>query len=168
MENLDCCICFQSVEKHFLADLPCSHSFCYFCLKSSMHFNKQCPLCRADIPIEFQEQYKKIISENELENITTSKWMYSGRTGGWWFYEEDRAKILEESYQKYLKNVNENRINLQISGSEYIICFNTMKQISSLYPKCTRNIRRNEKHKLQDSKGISGIRYVTEDKLEEI
>jgi E3 ubiquitin-protein ligase RNF146 len=48
---LECAICLQPCVHP--VRLPCSHMFCYLCMKGVAVRNRRCALCRADIPEDF-------------------------------------------------------------------------------------------------------------------
>lgn len=180
-----CVICFCDYASNYFAQLPCEHEFCFFCLKSTINAKKKmndlsitptspfCPICRQVIPPNFEDNFTKLISKEELESIKCkSKWMYSGNNGGWWFYQEDIGEVIEEAWVKYVESEDDNDscVDVMIHGDEYKICFKTMKQKSKECSWKTRNIKREENASLNDSydsitnngnKGIAGIRYIT-------
>jgi len=47
----ECPVCLQLCV--FPVKLPCSHVFCFLCLKGVAGRNRRCALCRADIPQDF-------------------------------------------------------------------------------------------------------------------
>jgi len=47
----ECPVCLQPCV--FPVKLPCSHIFCFLCLKGVAGRNRRCALCRADIPQDF-------------------------------------------------------------------------------------------------------------------
>ena len=47
----ECPVCLQPCV--FPVQLPCSHVFCFLCLKGVAGRNRRCALCRADIPQDF-------------------------------------------------------------------------------------------------------------------
>jgi len=47
----DCPVCLQPCV--FPVKLPCSHVFCFLCLKGVAGRNRRCALCRAEIPQDF-------------------------------------------------------------------------------------------------------------------
>jgi hypothetical protein len=173
MAENTCTICFCNYEPEFFAELPCTHKFCYFCLKGTMNTSNylSCPLCRRTIPIEFFEHFTKIVKKEDLDNVTKyqSKWMYSGRNGGWWFYQKECDELIEKAWINYQNSLSspenvivddQSEFNLMINGSEYNICFITMKQKSIRNNWHTRKIKREENAKIEDNKGIGGIRYI--------
>ena len=47
----ECPVCLQLCV--FPVQLPCSHVFCFLCLKGVAGRNRRCALCRAEIPPDF-------------------------------------------------------------------------------------------------------------------
>jgi len=48
---VECPVCLQPCS--YAVQLPCSHVFCFLCLKGVAGRNRRCALCRADIPPDF-------------------------------------------------------------------------------------------------------------------
>jgi len=47
----ECPVCLQTCS--YPVKLPCSHVFCFLCIKGVAGRNRRCALCRADIPQDF-------------------------------------------------------------------------------------------------------------------
>lgn len=47
----ECPVCLQSCS--YPVQLPCSHVFCFLCVKGVAGRNRRCALCRAEIPQDF-------------------------------------------------------------------------------------------------------------------
>lgn len=142
---MDCCICLE--EANIPIKLPCKHIFCFLCIKGEAenYDRAKCPLCRAGFDLDYLKKPELV---DDLKS--NSVWKYSGRNFGWWDYDEKTNLILEEEYKKDPKS----RIEIYISGAEYIIDFEQMVQIRKNLDRI-RNIKRDETY---ISKGIAGIR----------
>jgi len=51
---MDCCICYESIEKHDALTTTCNHTFHIGCIerwagRASGRFVGACPLCRSDV-----------------------------------------------------------------------------------------------------------------------
>lgn len=148
MSGFDCCICLEECKLPFT--LSCSHTFCFLCLKRVWESGlPYCPLCRKYINREEIEKASngtlEIKPENEL-------WLYSGRHEGFWVYDLDSQEKLNEGYNNYLLDNENETIALEILGREYTINFNQMTQT---YRGAVRKIKKC----LPDNKvkGIAGL-----------
>lgn len=105
------CICLDPISLPL--EIQCKHSFCFLCLKGvydsaidAGEDSGSCPLCRGPIDDSVFDQAKLSTVEWESRNAKERdswQWKYSGRTSGWWLF-EDRANVqLEEGYQKFLQ-----------------------------------------------------------------
>ena len=56
-------VCIQPVE------LPCSHIFCYLCMKGFAQRGRKCALCRVDIPSDYMQNPKLIETVSYLSYI---------------------------------------------------------------------------------------------------
>ena len=56
--ELECSICLQICVQP--VQLPCTHVFCYLCMKGIAQRNRKCALCRVDIPQDFMQNPKLI------------------------------------------------------------------------------------------------------------
>lgn len=120
-----CPICLEVPELPF--SLPCGHKGHYNCFMGIQ--NSSCPLCRASIP---KELYRKAEIDKDIFKETEKLlWLYKTRSGaGWWFFDADIAKEIEDSYQLYLKDKEKKQINYIVRGKIYTIDFTSMIQTS--------------------------------------
>lgn len=160
MDDEMCSVCWGEYTLKY--ELSCKHKFCYLCLKqAAVSANMKCPYCQADIPESVLEEAQ--ISEEDYKNVATHKWMYSGRNDGWWYYDPNSSKIIEEAYSKYtdVKEVDSadevnTSIELNILGRTYTINFERMEQTHGIN---TRKIKRvgNGINIPSTIKGIAGL-----------
>jgi E3 ubiquitin-protein ligase RNF146 len=161
-----CVICIDKPVNPFT--LPCKHFFCYMCIKRVTSDLKPCPSCNAIIP-EFVLEKAKVSNEIiKLEEIS-SKWLYSGRNSGWWYYSKEYDEIIEESWNKY-KNlaepgVTKSYVNINILGRNYKIDFYSMTQIANSGE--IRSIKRIDQSEEENIivKGITGLQIVKNEHL---
>lgn len=142
--------------------LICGHQFCYMCVKHAIMVSiNKCPLCRKTIPQEVLICGKSNVKQNEYGD---GIWQYESKTPGkWWYFSDLHNKDLEEGWKKF-QEVEGDRITLDILGMEYEIDFKTMTQ-TSIVNGSIRRIRRGERGKTNDVKGVAGM--VFEDCFEE-
>jgi len=69
--DLDCCICLETAL--YPVDLPCSHKFCYLCIKGCYQTDQKCPLCRQSIPAKYIEKPKLLRKKSLKRSGSTSK-----------------------------------------------------------------------------------------------
>ena len=86
----ECLICYDNIPADCLSILPCSHLYCYGCIKSAIEKCPTCPLCRS--PASVKEIYCIKIKQVEtvpvaLKNIDMSK--YSSKLVGLYRYITD-------------------------------------------------------------------------------
>jgi E3 ubiquitin-protein ligase RNF146 len=160
-----CVVCIDKPVNPFT--LPCKHVFCYMCIKRVAADLKPCPSCNAIIP-EFVLEKAKVSNEIiKLEEIS-SKWLYSGRNSGWWYYSKEYDEIIEEAWNK-CKNPEvgtKSYVNINILGRNYKIDFYSMKQIATTGE--IRNIKRVEILGEEENiivKGITGVQIVKKENL---
>lgn len=150
-----CPICLEKPNNP--TNLGCSHVFCYLCIKQSyITGNKKCPMCRKDLDNDLYENAKG----NDIHIDKGYYWMYSGRNKGWWLYDNDTTIIIENGYEDYKKDNNNDKITIDILGLEYIIDFNNMQQINKYKKWRRRYIKREDIEEDKDTidiKGISGL-----------
>jgi len=83
LENvIECAVCLQSCIHP--VKLPCSHIFCYLCVKGVAFQSRRCAMCRQEIPADFL-LHPQLIDRAQLEKETTLddgyQWFYEGRNG---------------------------------------------------------------------------------------
>ena len=148
-----CSICFEPLQTPIV--LPCDHSFCYLCLKTTLKFgNNKCPQCRCCVPDCFIEKAIAAKSTSTFDVKDGVKWMYGGRVGGWWFYENSHNVEIEGAYQK----IPRAPIKINILSSDYIIDFNNTTQMNTSNG-AVRPIKRVETPSFRESKGVAGVKY---------
>jgi hypothetical protein len=167
-----CSICLEKPQTR--VNLSCNHKFCYLCLKETVkHGGNVCPMCRADIPQDFAENAAESIENmNDVNYIYPFRWAYSGRTDGWWFYQEDHNDIIEKAWQEFKKD-GYSHVIITVCSTNYTIDFSVMLQIHGGlhgvmnlgYCPTARKIKRMENVMLTHTKGVAGLRYVPKEKL---
>uniref|UniRef100_A0A8D9AED7 E3 ubiquitin-protein ligase n=1 Tax=Cacopsylla melanoneura TaxID=428564 RepID=A0A8D9AED7_9HEMI len=147
---LDCAICLQPCVHP--AKLPCSHIFCFLCLKGFAQQSRRCAMCRTPIPHNYLERPElvQVPEPTSLEN--GYQWFYEGRNG-WWQYDDRTSQDLELNYQS-----GERLFELLIAGNIYLIDFNDMVQYRKVDPVKKRRIKRDMSLNSSRIKGIAGLR----------
>jgi len=154
--EFECPVCLQTAS--FPVRLPCSHIFCFLCVKGVANRSKRCALCRQDIPVDFFRDPKLICAEEVQEKSLHIfdegyQWFYEGRRG-WWQYDDRTSRELEVRYKK-----GEKTFELLIAGFLYIIDLENMRQIRRNDQTRRRRIRR-DLRSIPDIKGIAGLKYL--------
>lgn len=77
----ECAVCLQPCIHP--ARLPCSHIYCYLCVKGVANQSKRCPMCRQEIPPDFLERPQLVeVEEPQKESEEEEyQWFYEGRNG---------------------------------------------------------------------------------------
>uniref|UniRef100_A0A3Q3GM33 E3 ubiquitin-protein ligase n=1 Tax=Kryptolebias marmoratus TaxID=37003 RepID=A0A3Q3GM33_KRYMA len=159
----ECAICLQSCVHPVC--LPCSHVFCFLCVKGASWHSKRCALCRQEIPEDFLER-PVLLSPEELKaaaaGLSRSRggsgadyaWYYEGRNG-WWQYDERTSRELEEAFVKGRKSTE-----MLIAGFLYVADLEGMVQ----YRRNEHGRRRKMKRDVVDipKKGVAGLRLEPE------
>ena len=162
-----CSICLEKPQTR--VNLSCKHKFCYLCLKETVkHGDYKCPMCRADIPQDFAENAVESIDNLDNVNYVYSfRWAYAGRTGGWWFYQEDHNDIIEKGWQLYKSGDGVSQVEITVCSTNYTIDFCNKIQLHSncvgIHPRggfdpAARKIKRMENVTLIHTKGVAGLR----------
>ncbi|KAK8725950.1 hypothetical protein OTU49_010568 [Cherax quadricarinatus] len=149
-EELECAVCLQKCVHP--VRLPCSHIFCFLCVKGVANQSKRCAMCRQEIPADFLDHPTLLSSiEAEKEEVLPGgyQWFYEGRNG-WWRYDERTNTDLEEAYNK-----GESSITLLIAGFLYDIDFANLKQARKGYQGLCRRIKRDAVS--SSAKGVAGL-----------
>ncbi|XP_072046125.1 LOW QUALITY PROTEIN: uncharacterized protein [Amphiura filiformis] len=155
----DCPVCLQKCIHP--VKLPCTHVFCFLCVKGVAMQSGRCALCRKQITAEFFSnptllRYEKDILQLEQQAGEQKKdqytWYYEGRNG-WWQYEERTNLELEESYCKKLRT-----FELLIAGFVYTIDLDNMVQMRRSDPSRRRRIKRDLVN--APKKGIAGLKIA--------
>ena len=172
VQQLECAICLENCVHP--VKLKCDHIFCFLCVKGVTTKGNNCPMCRKELSSSFLvnpnlvSPVNRILQQN-VEQISCSgsfTWFYEGRNG-WWEYEERSVTILETSYNQVADKKNDVNPNsystclkpeLLIAGQIYVVDFEHMVQFQKDQPHRKRRIKREEKHRVSDCKGIAGLR----------
>ena len=149
--KLLCCVCQE--ESVNPVELPCSHVFCYLCVKGVAARSGSCALCRQRIPIGYLEKPTVLNTESlrlKIHPTTSEKyhWFYEGKNGGWWMYEDRTSEEIERGYRESNKTVM-----VQISGFSYIVDYESMVQFRENHPNRKRKIKRD----VVSSDGVKGV-----------
>ncbi|KAJ8290886.1 hypothetical protein GJAV_G00018840 [Gymnothorax javanicus] len=153
----ECAICLQSCVHP--VRLPCSHIFCFLCVKGASWQSKRCALCRQEIPEDFLER-PTLLSPEELKAVGAGRglgeytWYYEGRNG-WWQYDERTSRELEDAHAKGKRSTE-----MLIAGFLYVADLENMVQ----YRRNEHGRRRRMKRDVADipKKGVAGLRLDTE------
>lgn len=105
----ECAVCLQTCVHP--VKLPCSHIFCYLCVKGVAFQSRRCAMCRQEIPADVL-LHPQLLDRTQLEKET------SFEDGYQWFYEGRNGK---SSYIPYFK------------GSHLILHISTTLRISLLF-----------------------------------
>ncbi|XP_064382254.1 E3 ubiquitin-protein ligase rnf146-like [Halichondria panicea] len=159
-----CCICQEKCVNPI--SLPCSHTFCYLCVKGVAARGNKCALCRQRIPSGYLEDPQSVVNKDQLkQELEESKqkkttWFYEAKNGGWWMYEQRTSAEIEQAFIEDKKN-----IRLQISGFYYVIDIEGMIQYREDHPNRRRSIKR-DVVRPDSVKGIAGIRTIDDGQSE--
>lgn len=147
-----CSICWNEPPVNAIR-LDCNHLFCFLCIKSVAAATGRCALCRAEIDKDFDFGEFELVGEPKLPTGGPNGmyWFYEGKTG-WWLYDADTNKELEEAHQNGMK-----QIERLISGQIYVINLVMSKQYQKSEPSRSRKICR-RKLDLDNILGMAGIR----------
>jgi len=164
---IECAICLQ--PSLFPVRLPCTHIFCFLCVKGISLQSKRCAMCRQEIPEDYifnpvlvnppdQEEgpATKVVATAQVdqeggeEQEEEYQWFYKGRNG-WWQYDLRTNKEIEKYHQK-----GDQRCELLIAGYLYVIDFQYMLQYRRNDPSRRRQVKRDKA--TQPKKGIAGLR----------
>nr|ACO14578.1 RING finger protein 146 [Caligus clemensi] len=150
---LECPVCLQSAVQP--VKLPCSHIFCFLCVKGASAQNRTCPLCRSPIQEGYLESPELINEDlNASSHSPETAWFYEGREG-WWRYDTRTSNEIEEIYAARQEN-EENAAELLIAGFIYVIDFDNEVQYRKNRPGRRRKIKRDAFD--APSKGVAGLR----------
>ncbi len=155
-EEEPCCVCQEPCVNP--VRLPCSHTFCYLCIKGVAARSNKCALCRKHIPSGYLEDPQSLLAKEQLKQELEEKkekkmtWLYEAKNGGWWVYEQRTSTEIEQAYIN-----NKKSVRLQISGFYYVVDLEKMVQYREDHPNRRRNIKR-DVLKLDSVKGVAGIR----------
>ncbi|XP_018612685.2 E3 ubiquitin-protein ligase rnf146-like [Scleropages formosus] len=151
----ECAICLQTCVH--AVQLPCTHVFCFLCVKGASWQSKRCALCRREVPDDFLER-PTLLSPEELKMAGRDQgeyaWYYEGRNG-WWQYDERTSRELEDAFSKGKKSTE-----MLIAGFLYVADLENMVQ----YRRNEHGRRRKMKRDVVGipKKGVAGLRLDTE------
>ncbi|KAK8725949.1 hypothetical protein OTU49_010568 [Cherax quadricarinatus] len=154
-EELECAVCLQKCVHP--VRLPCSHIFCFLCVKGVANQSKRCAMCRQEIPADFLDHPTLLSSiEAEKEEVLPGgyQWFYEGRNG-WWQYDERTSYELEAAY-----GTGQRACEVLVAGFLYIIDFDRMVQLRRNDPSRRRRIKRDLSS--IPKKGVAGIKLPSQ------
>jgi len=157
---IECAVCLQTCV--YPVQLPCKHIFCFLCVKGVTLQSKRCAMCRREIPPDYLYHPDLLSQVQESGNSYEDggQWFYEGR-GGWWQYDQRTSVEIEAAMAR-----EEERCELLIAGSLYIIDFEHMLQYRRNDPSRRRRIKRDQAS--GPKKGVAGLRLdVVEEPQEE-
>ena len=67
----DCSICYNMLVESCV--LPCRHRYCVQCMRTQLSHSTACPLCRAQIPEYFKNQYYYHNIDKEFQSLLSKK-----------------------------------------------------------------------------------------------
>ncbi|XP_057368407.1 E3 ubiquitin-protein ligase rnf146-like [Daphnia carinata] len=156
---IECAVCLQTCIHP--VKLPCTHIFCYLCVKGVAFQSKRCAMCRQEIPADFL-LHPQLLDRTQLEKESTLEdgyqWFYEGRNG-WWQYDERTSFELECAYKR-----SQRICELLIAGFLYMIDFDQMFQSRKTEPSRRRRIKRDLAS--IPKKGVAGLRLEPNDESE--
>lgn len=154
-EELECAVCLQKCVHP--VRLPCSHIFCFLCVKGVANQSKRCAMCRQEIPADFLD-HPTLLSAIEMEKEEIHpggyQWFYEGRNG-WWQYDERTSHELEAAYGS-----GQRACEVLVAGFLYIIDFDRMVQLRRNDPSRRRRIKRDLSS--IPKKGVAGIKLPSQ------
>lgn len=79
---IECAVCLQTCIHP--VRLPCTHIFCFLCIKGVAFQSRRCAMCRQEIPADVL-LHPQLVDRTQLEKETTLEdgyqWFYEGRNG---------------------------------------------------------------------------------------
>ena len=151
----ECSVCLQTCLHP--VQLPCTHIFCFLCVKGFAYRSKKCALCRRDVDLDYfvdpvvvklRDSEENDIS-NELPAPDSFQWFYEGRNG-WWQYDERVSTNLEDAFNSEVRSCE-----VIISGFTYVVDFVNMIQYRKNNPTRCRRVKRDRAR--ADRKGVAGL-----------
>lgn len=150
-ETPDCAVCLQ--PSLHPVQLPCSHIFCFLCVKGAASRNRRCALCRQEIPPDFFLR-PNLLRTDDAQAVVFDEgyqWYYEG-VNGWWQYDARTSLDLEAHHKK-----GDRACELLIAGFLYIIDFENMVQHRHNDRTKKRRIKR-DLINIPGKKGIAGLK----------
>ncbi|XP_046327542.2 E3 ubiquitin-protein ligase rnf146-like [Haliotis rufescens] len=152
-DDPDCPVCLQTCIHP--VQLPCSHIFCFLCVKGVASRSKRCALCRQDIPSDFFCR-PNLVRKGDLQQTKVFdeeyQWFYEGQNG-WWQYDDRTSCDMESHYKKGVKT-----FELLIAGYVYLIDLEKMIQCQRNDRTKKRRVKR-DKVNLPGKKGVAGLKF---------
>jgi len=149
----ECAICLQ--DSVHPVRLPCSHVFCFLCVKGAAQLNNKCPMCRRELTESYFDS-PNLIGDIDSEEVQCYdggyQWFYEGRNG-WWLYEKRTSDEIEAAFQS-----KQPKCEQLIAGFLYTIDFDKMLQYRRNEPQRQRRVKR-DKPEAETVKGIAGLRH---------
>jgi E3 ubiquitin-protein ligase RNF146 len=149
-DNPDCAVCLQ--PSLHPVQLPCSHIFCFLCVKGAASRNRRCALCRQEIPPDFFTRPNLLRSDDGHVVFDEGyQWYYEG-VNGWWQYDARTSVDLEAHHKK-----GDRTCELLIAGFLYVIDFENMVQHRHNDRTKKRRIKR-DLINIPGKKGVAGLK----------
>ncbi len=148
----ECAVCLQTCIHP--VQLPCTHIFCFLCVKGVANQSKRCALCRTEIPVDFLNNPHLMRREDLLKEYSYEggfQWFYEGRNG-WWQYDERTSNEMEDKYK-----INSKAFEILIAGFLYVINMERMVQFRRNDPTRCRKIKRDLS--TIPRKGVAGLKF---------
>lgn len=80
--TIECAVCLQTCVHP--VKLPCSHIFCFLCVKGVAFQSRRCAMCRQEIPSDVL-LHPQLVDRTQLEKESVLEdgyqWFYEGRNG---------------------------------------------------------------------------------------
>lgn len=159
----ECPVCLQPCLQP--VQLPCTHVFCFLCVKGFAYRSKKCALCRREVDLDYftdpvvvkvhkkqdgGERKTRDESESAAGSSTENfQWFYEGRNG-WWQYDERASTLLEKGF-----NTEVRTCEIVIAGFAYVVDFENMIQFRKTNPARCRRVKRDRFG--ADRKGVAGL-----------
>ncbi|RZF39665.1 hypothetical protein LSTR_LSTR001186 [Laodelphax striatellus] len=159
----DCAVCLQPCV--YPSRLPCSHIFCFLCLKGIVSQSMKCAMCRQQIPADYLDHPDLLPSSAHPSSSTPSttadkddggggyQWFYEGRDG-WWQYDVRTSADLEMAFK-----AGDRSCELLVAGHLYVADFDAMLQVRRDESFRVRRIKRDLA--TMPKKGVAGLRLPT-------
>ncbi|MCL4133145.1 UNVERIFIED_CONTAM: hypothetical protein GTU68_011045, partial [Idotea baltica] len=158
-EELECAVCLQTCVHP--VRLPCSHIFCFLCVKGVANQSKRCAMCRQEIPADFLDNPNLLKKIEEKETDSEGyQWFYEGRNG-WWQYDERTSLDLENAYSG-----GQRLFEVLVAGFLYTVDFDRMVQQRRNDPSRRRRIKRDLG--TIPKKGVAGLKTDLGDALPQV
>lgn len=89
---IECCVCFDTIQKTNNCTTPCGHMFCFDCIVKCINKNNKCPYCRTMLDLSKDSDSES--SENDEDGISEEDFEYVNYDEN-----EDLLEILAERFQ---------------------------------------------------------------------